>query len=135
MIFGVGIDLLSINRVDKVYNNHKDLFIKKTLSILELQEFNLIKDKNKQINYLAKKFSAKESFVKCIGTGLGRGIKFTDISILHDNFGKPIIKVNDELQQFIEKKFNVNFDNINFIVTITDQDGLINTLVIMEKIC
>lgn len=135
MILGVGIDLLSISRVDKVYNNHKDLFINKTLSIQELQEFDLIKDKNKQINYLAKKFSTKESFVKCIGIGLGRGIKFADISILHDVFGKPIINVNDKLQQFIEKKFNTNFDNINFIVTITDQNDLINTLVIMEKIC
>ena len=41
--------------------------------------------KNKRLNktnYFAKRFAAKEAFLKAIGTGLSKGFKFNDITII-----------------------------------------------------
>ena len=46
------------------------------------------KEKNK-INFFAKRFAAKESFSKALGTGFRNNLNFKDIEILNDKIGKP----------------------------------------------
>ena len=131
MILGVGIDLLDIKRVEKLYLTHPERFVKRILSYKEMKDFENSKNKT---NFLAKKFCAKEAFSKAIGTGIGRGINFTDIAIKNDILGKPIIELSSSGCETIEKLFNLNFKNIKFNISITDESHYINSIVIASSI-
>ena len=51
------------------------------------------KQKNaNKTNYFAKRFVAKEAFLKALGTGLSNGFSFKDITVLNDKKGKPYIE-------------------------------------------
>ena len=133
MILGVGIDLLNVYRVKRLFNKFSDnKFANKILSTHEMDVFNNIIDIYKKINFLAKKFSSKESLLKAIGIGLGRGIGLTDISILNDELGKPSIVLNKYASEFLSKMYNIDYNNIVFNISITDESNLINSIVIIS---
>lgn len=69
MILGLGIDLVKVARIEKLYSNYANSFVLKILSAHEIKELNKIKSKSYAIQYLAKRFVAKEALVKAIGTG------------------------------------------------------------------
>ena len=54
--------------------------------------------KFKYQNYAAR-FSAKEAFLKAIGTGWRFGIRFADIDLYHDEFGKPLIRLTGKADE------------------------------------
>ena len=133
MILGFGIDLLEKNRIEKVYNNFNSNFVEKILSLEELSLFNEVEDYNKKIYFLAKRFSVKEAFLKAVGIGMGRGILMKDITLKNNSFGKPELELNNISRDFLIKYFNnIDYDKINFIVSITDERLLINTAVIID---
>ena len=88
-----GIDLLKVDRIEKIYLNYGESFLKKIFSDNEISQIKE-KEKKKKIKYkLASKFSAKEAASKAIGTGFSDGVKFKDIEILNLESGKPIINL------------------------------------------
>lgn len=131
MILGLGIDIIYEDRVEKIYNNFGYRFVKKVLSQKEIEIYNTIIDKNKKINFLTKRFSSKESFLKALGIGLGNSIKMSDISVLNNLKGKPEIILEDGTLKYINKLYNI--ENIHFNISITDEKNLINTIVIISN--
>ena len=53
----------------------------------------LIVKKKKSRCILCKRFAAKEALSKALGTGIRKGIKFKNIEIRNDNYGKPSIRI------------------------------------------
>ena len=129
MILGVGIDLINSERFIKFENNER--FINRILSKEEIKKFKELK--NKHINFLSKKFCVKEAFSKAIGTGIGRGINFNDISVLNNILGKPIICLNDKAINFLEELYKLSYDKIQIDLSITDEQNFINSIVIISK--
>ncbi|WP_341764659.1 holo-ACP synthase [Candidatus Tisiphia endosymbiont of Beris chalybata] len=93
MIVGIGTDIVQIPRIARLLKLYDQLFIKKILSSCEIQQLTSI-DKELYSNYIAKRFAAKEAVSKAFGSGIGRGINFTDISVLNDELGKPFVKIS-----------------------------------------
>ncbi|MBO4956565.1 MAG: holo-ACP synthase [Rickettsiales bacterium] len=134
MILGVGIDLLDVNRIEKLFGKFdSNRFAEKILSKREMELFSNIGDISKKINFIAKRFSSKESVLKAIGLGLGRGIGLTDISVLNDILGKPEISFNESSMRFLENFYNIDYKNIDFKMSVTDENNLVNTIVIISK--
>ncbi len=129
MILGIGIDLLNINRVEELYLKYNNRFINRILSKEEIKDF---KNSKQPINFLAKKFCAKEAFSKAMGTGIGRGINFIDITIKNDILGKPIILLSDNGYNVLEKLFKTSIKNIQFNISLTDENPYINAFVIIS---
>jgi|TARA_B100001540_G_C15589773_1_gene543500 holo-[acyl-carrier protein] synthase len=113
-ILGNGIDIVKNLRIKKAIKNKN--FIKK---ILSNKEINNIKNKKFIVNHLAKRFAAKESLVKALGTGFKDGIRFKDISVLNDQYGKPLFILNDKLNKKIKKKFKIK--KFNIFLSIADE--------------
>ena len=129
MILGVGIDLLNIKRIEKLYLKFDDKLANRILSREEFSNYKISKDK---INFLAKKFCAKEAFSKALGTGIGRGINFLDITISNDILGKPIILLSDNAISSIELLLKRNIKNLQFNISMTDEDIYVNSFVIVS---
>ena len=99
---GVGVDIVENKRIQKLIKNKK--FISRIFSKGEIEKSKRIKNK---INYFAKRFAAKESLSKAIGTGFRKGLNFKDISIVNDKKGKPYYKLNNNVKKLIYSKFKV----------------------------
>ena len=99
-VFGIGVDIVDNIRVRKLIRNKR--FISRIYSAKEINQSKKIKNK---INYFSKRFAAKESLSKAIGTGFRNGINFKDISIINDKYGKPFYELNYNVKKYIYSKF------------------------------
>ncbi|MDN7146003.1 holo-ACP synthase [Liquorilactobacillus mali] len=90
MIQGIGIDITEITRIQKAQERHKN-FAAKILTAAEFEYFEKMSNRRKN-EYLAGRFSAKESYSKAYGTGIGKQVSFQEVEILNDEkSGRPII--------------------------------------------
>ena len=92
MIKGIGTDLLDQRRIAKLMDKQGERFSKR---ILTPQELLLWGQKNNSVNFLAKRFAAKEAISKALGTGIARGIGFQQMNITSDSLGKPIVELTE----------------------------------------
>ena len=113
-ILGIGVDIIKNNRLKKSIRN-KSLILRLFTS-LEIKNSKLIKDK---AIYFSKKFAAKESFSKALGTGFRKGLNFNDIEILNDNLGKPYFNLNNKTKNIISKTLKVK--NFDIFLSISDE--------------
>lgn len=98
MIFGIGTDIVEITRIQKAIDSN-ERFAERILTAFELAEYAQSKEKAR---YLAKKFAAKEALVKAMGTGIGRGIGWKMVQIVHDPNGRPLLVVFDGIEAFFK---------------------------------
>ncbi len=89
VILGIGVDIIEVKRIKAIIAKHGNKFIKRIFTAQE--QANAPKLAAQQVAYYAKRFAAKEAFAKALGGGIGEAIAFTDIEILKDSKGKPII--------------------------------------------
>lgn len=90
MIKGIGVDLVTISRIESVHEKHGERFARRILGPTELDEYRLSKF---PARFLAKRFCAKEAAAKALGTGERDGILFKDFCVVHDELGKPLFEV------------------------------------------
>ena len=106
MILGTGIDIVELDRFEKVYLKYGNRLLDKIFTPNEIPKY---KNKNKFISTLAGKFAAKEAASKAYGTGLGKFLNFRDISILNTRNGRPYIKIKTKN----EKRLHVSISHSN----------------------
>ena len=92
MIKGIGTDLTDRRRIQRAYDRFGDRFVAKVLSATEIKVFQSMGD-GKQVAYLAKRFAAKESVVKALGTGFSQGIALHQIEITRRPTGTPAVNL------------------------------------------
>ena len=125
-ISGIGIDIIDNDRIKKNLKNKS--FIKRVFSKEEISTAKKLKNK---ISYYAKRYAAKEAFVKSIGTGFRKGLNFSDISIINDSLGKPSFVITIKIQKLLKKMFKtVSF---NFFLSISDEKKYSIAFVIFQK--
>lgn len=101
MIYGVGTDIVSIERVQNIISKNRDGFIKR---VLTEHERALFSNKADSAAYLAKRFAAKEAFSKALGTGIGRVVSFQDLTIRNNESGKPYFLPSEKLRLYLMEK-------------------------------
>ena len=99
-IFGIGTDIISIDRINKSLKNKN--FLKRVFNEKEISK---CKKTNRSINCFAKRFAAKEAFSKALGTGIAKGINFNEIIVLNNKSGKPYINLVGQTKKTLKKRF------------------------------
>lgn len=87
MIKGIGIDIVELERIKKLYER-QPRFPGRILTKAEQQMFSKLAEKRK-IEFLAGRFAAKEAYSKAFGTGIGGALSFQEIEIEKDKNGRP----------------------------------------------
>ena len=126
-IVGNGVDIIQNSRIEKSIRNDK--FVKRIFTKSEIK--NSIKYKNKA-SYFAKRFAAKEAFVKSIGTGFRKNINFIDISVEKNRMGKPMIKLNNKIINFLKKKYKIK--KFEVFLSLADEKKYSIAYVIVNKV-
>lgn len=101
LIIGCGIDLVKIERIEKIIKRWGDNLTSRMFTPLE-REYCKKRKSNKYQSY-AGKFAAKEALLKALGLGL-RGVNWTEIEINNNELGQPIIKTSGKLNIIASKK-------------------------------
>ncbi|MEH6449894.1 MAG: holo-ACP synthase [Oleispira sp.] len=93
IVKGIGTDLLDQRRIAKLVEKNNERFSQR---ILTPQELLLWGEKGRSVNFLAKRFAAKEAISKALGTGIAQGIGFQQMNIYSDSLGKPVVELSGE---------------------------------------
>lgn len=80
----VGVDLIEIERIERVVARFGQRFLERVYSERERERY------GQRPRELAARFAAKEAVMKALGTGV-RGIRWRDIEVLPNRRGKPIV--------------------------------------------
>lgn len=99
MIYGIGIDIVKIERIKNAVEKWGGSFIEK---ILTAKEISYCYEKKDPYPSLAVRFAVKEALIKAIGAEVS--VKMKDIEVLNDTKGRPSIKVSNQLEAFFEEK-------------------------------
>lgn len=95
MIVGLGIDIVSIDRIAALLSKYGAHFEMRFFSELEVSRAT----RAEKAGYYAKRFAAKEAFLKAVGTGLVAGFSWREIQILNLPSGAPFIKLLHNSEQ------------------------------------
>jgi holo-[acyl-carrier protein] synthase len=101
MIYGIGTDIINIERVVNILSKNQDGFVQRVLSEHEQA---LFANKSNSAAYCAKRFAAKEAFAKALGTGIGRIVSFQDLTIRNNEKGKPYFIPSEKLRLYLLEK-------------------------------
>ena len=101
MIFGIGIDLVRVSRIDAAIGRHGERFAARILSERELAEY---ADSRHKAGFLAKHFAAKEALLKALGTGLRMGIQWDHMEVRKDTLGKPFFVCGGRVQDLFDER-------------------------------
>ncbi len=89
MIIGVGVDLVSIERIGRIYKKYPDRFLIRIFSDREVASF---KEHGSSLASLAARFAAKEAVLKAIGCGIGPAA-LKEVEIITSPGKQPQVKL------------------------------------------
>jgi holo-[acyl-carrier protein] synthase len=124
MIYGVGTDVVEIERIRTVLQKYGERFARKILCEGELKRFH---GHRLPANYLAKRFAAKEAFTKALGTGIRAPANWHGVWVRNLPSGKPVLEFSDALKKFMAVK-GVTSSH----VSLSDEKGVAFATVVLE---
>lgn len=125
MIYGIGTDIVALSRIEKLHKKYGQAFAERLLSRIELLEY---PQAGSPVNFLAKRFAAKEAFAKAVGTGLRSPVSLRNIGIGHDELGKPEFICEPELQKWLKEQ-----DIRRVHLSISDEEDKVLAFAVAEK--
>lgn len=126
-ILGIGVDIIENSRIKPLIK--KKLFLNRTFTKKEIW---LSKKLRNKTNYFAKRFAAKESLSKAIGSGFRNSLSFNDIEILNDKMGKPYFKVSNRIDNILKKNFKLK--KYDLFLSISDEKNYSVAFTILQNI-
>ena len=124
MIYGIGVDMVKIARIQKALETWGERFQGK---VYTEKERSLCLSKARPNRYWAMRFAAKEAFSKAIGLGMRRGICWKDIEVTSNSFGKPELVLHGRAKEIcLENGIK------NIFLTLSDEDGYAVAVVVLE---
>lgn len=124
MIFGIGTDIAALARIESLHQRYGERFARRILSETEMAEF--FKHAH-PARLLMKRFAAKEALAKALGTGLRHPVSMTQMSVTHDELGKPGFVFSLQLLDYIEQ-----FGITRHHLSISDERDMAVAFVILE---
>jgi len=124
MILGVGTDLAKVARFEAALARHGARFPARILGEHEHAQW---QQRNDKAAFLAKRFAAKEAFVKALGVGLRHGMRWGEIQVVNDALGRPLLQLSGRAGELAEAA-GVRTTHLS----LSDEAGLALAMVVLE---
>ena len=99
MVLGIGTDIVEVQRISKSIESN-DFKIR----VFSSSEAEYCDAKANSAEHYAARFSAKEAFLKALGTGLRGDVALKEIEVVNDELGKPTIHLRGKTLGIISSK-------------------------------
>jgi len=94
MILGVGIDIVDIERMERILARRGERFVRRVFTPSEERYCSAAR---RPALHFAARFAAKESLLKSLGRGLGAG-GFREIEVVREKGGRPAIRLSGKIR-------------------------------------
>lgn len=91
----VGVDIIEVDRVRKVYEHHGERFLKRVFTEIEVSQC------RGKVTRLAGRFAAKEAISKALGTGL-HGVAWREMEVVQLRSGRPSVRLHGNAKRRAE---------------------------------
>lgn len=100
MIYGIGVDLVSIPRIERVMDRWGERFVNRVFTTAEAR---FCYQRGFPPSAFALRFAAKEAFSKALGLGMRKGIKWNDVEVFNCPTGKPSLRLHGRSSEILSK--------------------------------
>jgi holo-[acyl-carrier protein] synthase len=125
MIFGIGVDVLKVDRIERVYQKYGERFVRHLLMPDERVQ---LERTARPVRFLAMRFAAKEAIVKGMGTGFAHGVWIRDVGVVQNSWGRPEV-VYSARGAKVRDALGIGEGH----VTLTDEAGLVVAVAVLMK--
>ena len=125
MIFGIGTDIVEIQRMQELLYKHGDKAAQKILSDSEFVGFQQAAN---PAAFLAKRFAAKEATAKAFGTGFREGLSLRHITVKNNGLGRPELHLTERANTLLSE-LNIG----NYFLSLSDEQHYAIAHVVLEQ--
>jgi len=126
MIYGIGVDLVKVARIEAVLARFGDRFLER---VFTEREITYCRDKPGAAAGFALRFAAKEAFSKALGVGLRKsGIRWREVEVIPNPLGKPELSVSGRAAALCAEAGVTGMH-----LSLTDEDRRALAVVILER--
>lgn len=127
MIYGIGTDIVAVERMVQSIERHGEGMAERVLSATERLEYDRLSEQTRPA-FLAKRFAVKEATAKAFGLGFRQGLAMHQIGVVHDQHGKPTLDFTGRAAELLmEQSIGESF------VSISDEKGHAVAFVILMR--
>ena len=123
MIYGIGVDVLKQERIERTYARFGEHFVARLLLPAERAQ---LARTQRPARFLAMRFAAKEAVVKAMGTGFAHGVWIRDVGIVQNKWGRPEVVYSARGERLC-RKLGIGAGH----VTLTDEAGLVVAVAVL----
>lgn len=125
MIVGIGIDIVEVSRMAGIIGRWGNRFVNRVFSPGEIA---YCEGCAQPAMHYAARFAAKESLLKSLGLGLGRGLLLAEIAVATDERGKPELKLTGKGAEILS-----DLGNVVVHLSLSHTRELATAMVILER--
>ena len=115
MIYGSGIDIIEIRRIQRSLEKHSGRFEER---IFTSGEITYCRSKAYPARHFAARFAVKEATLKAFGTGMNGGVAWKELEVLNQDSGKPFLKMTGKGLELFE---SLKLKSIHISISHDDQ--------------
>ena len=125
MIYGIGIDLVRVSRIERVIERWGERFVDR---VFTADEANVCQGRPYPFSAFALRFAAKEAFSKALGLGMRKGLRWKEIEVFNYPSGKPCLKLHGASLEICHRE---GIHNIH--LSLSDEGEYGTAFVVLEK--
>jgi holo-[acyl-carrier protein] synthase len=131
MIYGIGTDIVQVDRIKRLLDQYGERFARRVLGPDELLEFQRRSGKAEHgsmygCRYLAKRFAAKEAYSKALGLGIRAPMTLQSLEVINAPGGKPFARPRNALAAYVAEK------KLTSHVSLSDEVDSVIAFVVIE---
>jgi holo-[acyl-carrier protein] synthase len=126
MIVGIGVDIVDVERVNRMLDRYRDRFLKRVFTDAEIR---YAQRNIKTAERLAGRFAVKEAVLKAFGTGKSQGILWKDVETVRGTMGKPEVILYGKALNYMKR-----LKGLGIFVSISHDGGKAIAFVIIERV-
>jgi holo-[acyl-carrier protein] synthase len=129
VIYGIGTDLVEIERIAAAQARFGQRFIERVLGPQEQARHAARRERSERrgLAFLATRFAAKEAISKALGLGMRTPMSWRAVEIINARSGQPIVVANGALADFLAAQ------QLRLHVSVTDERELAMAYAIAER--
>ncbi|MGH2270550.1 holo-ACP synthase [Anaerohalosphaeraceae bacterium U12dextr] len=125
-IIAHGIDLVDFGRIEQMLGRHGEHFLRRVFTARELADADAVKNR---IEKLSGRFAAKEAVMKLVGTGWRDGIAWTDVEVVNNALGRPVVTISGRLKELADRD---GIEQITLSITHTSQFAIASAVALAQ---
>ena len=100
-LISIGTDIIECVRIAQMIEKHGEVFLQR---VFTQREILYCSSRKAATQHYAGRWAAKEAVLKVLGTGWAKGIQWTDIEVVNEVSGAPIIKITGKAAEIARER-------------------------------